>query len=328
MAPAAAAGLTVAATARRLGVAPPTLRTWARRYGLGPTAHVAGSHRRYGPDDVARLELMHRLTLDGVPAAAAAQVALAADAAGLAISPGSSDGDTTASAVAEAGAGGGLAVREAGQDAPAGRPEVTARGVYRAAVALDASAVSAMVGAQVARSGVVATWNDLLVPVLVRVGERWARTGQGVEVEHLLSECVLGVLRAHEQQLPPAVTTRAVLLACVEEEQHSLPIHALSTALAERRVLTRVLGARVPRPALAAAIRRSGPRAVFLWSQLPATARSDAVRGLPAVRPPPLVALGGAGWGADSALPRTGFPLVLVSSMAEAVEVLASAVRA
>ncbi|MEY3734595.1 MAG: hypothetical protein RL347_1954, partial [Actinomycetota bacterium] len=30
-------GLTVAAVARRLGVAPATLRTWDRRYGLGPS---------------------------------------------------------------------------------------------------------------------------------------------------------------------------------------------------------------------------------------------------------------------------------------------------
>ena len=41
--------LTVAAVARRLGVAPSTLRTWDRRYDLGPSAHTAGSHRRYGP---------------------------------------------------------------------------------------------------------------------------------------------------------------------------------------------------------------------------------------------------------------------------------------
>ena len=39
-------GLTVAAVARRLGVAPATLRTWDRRYGLGPSEHSAGSQRR------------------------------------------------------------------------------------------------------------------------------------------------------------------------------------------------------------------------------------------------------------------------------------------
>src|SRR5665811_9607 len=58
--------LTVAAVARRLGVAPATLRTWYRRYGLGPSGHLAGSHRRYSSYDVARLLVMRRLTLEGV----------------------------------------------------------------------------------------------------------------------------------------------------------------------------------------------------------------------------------------------------------------------
>src|SRR3954452_16760691 len=70
--------LTVAAVARRLGVAPSTLRTCARRYDLGPSAHTAGSHRRYGPDAPARLVVMRRLTLEGVPPADAARIALAA----------------------------------------------------------------------------------------------------------------------------------------------------------------------------------------------------------------------------------------------------------
>ncbi|HWH29382.1 MAG TPA: MerR family transcriptional regulator, partial [Mycobacteriales bacterium] len=61
--------------AHRLGVAPATLRTWARRYDLGPSEHAAGAHRRYTAADVARLEAMRRLTLEGVPPAEAARVA-------------------------------------------------------------------------------------------------------------------------------------------------------------------------------------------------------------------------------------------------------------
>ena len=61
----AGAPLTVAAVAARLGVAASTLRTWDRRYGLGPSSHEAGSHRRYTPTDVARLERMRHLTLAG-----------------------------------------------------------------------------------------------------------------------------------------------------------------------------------------------------------------------------------------------------------------------
>ena len=62
-------GLTVSAVARRLGVAPATLRTWDRRYCLGPSQHAAGAHRRYSALDVARLERMRRLVLSGVPPA-------------------------------------------------------------------------------------------------------------------------------------------------------------------------------------------------------------------------------------------------------------------
>ncbi len=67
--------LTVSAVARRIGVAPATLRTWDRRYELGPSEHAAGAHRRYGSSDVARLIVMRRLTIDGVAPAEAAEIA-------------------------------------------------------------------------------------------------------------------------------------------------------------------------------------------------------------------------------------------------------------
>ena len=69
-------GLTVAAVARRIGIAPATLRTWDRRYGLGPSVHVAGSHRRYSAIDVARIDLMRKLMLNGVLPSEAAKTAL------------------------------------------------------------------------------------------------------------------------------------------------------------------------------------------------------------------------------------------------------------
>lgn len=82
MIPESEAALTVAAVARRLGVAPATLRTWDRRYGLGPSEHSAGAHRRYSPEDMARLLTMRRLTLDGVAPSEAARAALASVPAG------------------------------------------------------------------------------------------------------------------------------------------------------------------------------------------------------------------------------------------------------
>lgn len=68
--------LKVSAVAKRLGVSPATLRTWSRRYGLGPTGHVSGAHRRYTAQDVARLEMVRRLTTEGVSASEAARIAV------------------------------------------------------------------------------------------------------------------------------------------------------------------------------------------------------------------------------------------------------------
>ncbi|MFF3849132.1 MerR family transcriptional regulator [Streptomyces sp. NPDC002328] len=68
-------GLTTGALARRLGVAPTTLRSWDRRYGIGPAVRADGRHRRWRADDVAVLEAMCRLTSAGVPPAEAARAA-------------------------------------------------------------------------------------------------------------------------------------------------------------------------------------------------------------------------------------------------------------
>lgn len=77
--------LSVASTARQLGVSPSTLRTWERRYGLGPSARTLGAHRRYTALDVARLQHMRALMSQGVSAADAAHQALSAHEEDLSI---------------------------------------------------------------------------------------------------------------------------------------------------------------------------------------------------------------------------------------------------
>src|SRR4051812_50199223 len=64
--------LTVGAVAARLGVAPETVRSWERRYGLAPGGRSPGGHRRYTEVDCARLVLMQRLVSEGAMAAKAA----------------------------------------------------------------------------------------------------------------------------------------------------------------------------------------------------------------------------------------------------------------
>ncbi|HVF18646.1 MAG TPA: MerR family transcriptional regulator [Mycobacteriales bacterium] len=311
--------LTVAAVARRLGVAPATLRTWDRRYGLGPTGHTAGERRRYSASDLARLEHMRRLTHDGVAPADAASAALAADGAAAPASPVVRGLPSPAGRL--------LVVDDERSGRPGGpggrilalpRAAGAVRGLSRAAMSLDCTAVEEIVLESLRTSGVIDTWDHLLVPVLRAAGERWASTGEGVEVEHLLAGAVAGALRVVRNGLRPAEPARPVLLCCVAGEDHDLPLHGLSTALAERGVAARLLGPALPDEAIAAAVRRTGAAALFAWSHQAETARAGFLAGLPATRPPTVVLLGGPGWDPD----RVPVPATYAHDLGEAVHLV------
>ena len=303
-------GLTVGAVARRLGVAPATLRTWDRRYGLGPSQHSAGAHRKYSPSDVARLERMRRLVLSGVPPAEAARVA---QDDGANLDAGGGCAETMIDTAARQGGGHVVAI-------PGGTPN--ARGLARAAVALDADSCRSIVGETLDRRGVVWTWDHLIAPVLVGVGQKWQQSGSGIDVEHVLSEAIQAEFSERVSRAP-ATSPATVLLAAAPGELHVLPMWALAAGLAERHVAMRMMGARTPADALGQAMRRTGPGAVLVWSQTQESGDPDALTVLPDLRPEPLVLLGGPGWWPGET-PRGQ----RVSSLSEAITLLARAVGA
>jgi DNA-binding transcriptional MerR regulator len=260
--------LTVAAVARRIGVAPATLRTWDRRYGLGPSAHESGEHRRYCPADLARLTLMRRLITSGVsPCDAAAQAK-------------SHKGSINLETIVTD-----YVVRE----------ELVSA-LHKAAKGLDKKFIEAALRKDLAQYGVEQSWSEVIVPLLLIVGNEWEASGDGIEVEHLLTEVLKGILREHVEDIRKPVNAHPVLLASVGEEVHSLALHALAAALAERKIETYFLGARTPLEALSAMITRSAPPAVFLWAQLSKNADPKFFNDIPAIRPMPRMVLGGPGW--------------------------------
>lgn len=289
-------GLTVAWVARRLGVAPATLRTWDRRYGLTPTDRSAGGHRRYTNLDLARLDLMRRYVMDGVPASEAARAALAAD-----VSEASKEllvnlnqineiADESAQLVnfnARAGGGQVIAI-------PGGTN--SARGLARAANSLDTHNCTRIIETSLKEQGVIQTWNELLIPVLTNVGKRWEETGEGVDVEHLLTELISTQMKRTADRLRAPVNARPVLLTCAPYELHTLPLYTLSAALSERNIGARVLGARTPIDAVGAAIKKIAPSVVLMWSQMDASNSVEDLRTLLDLRPAPLILLAGPGW--------------------------------
>ena len=264
--------LTVAAVARRIGVAPATLRTWDRRYGLGPSSHEAGEHRRYCPSDLAQLTLMRRLIVSGVAPADAAVRAKA------------HSGSVSVEHEIQS-----FEVREDVVDS-----------LHRAAKSLDKNFVETLLRKDIADNGVIATWTEVIVPLLFLVGDEWAATGTGIEVEHMLSESIKRLMREGVSEIREPLNTQPVLLASVGEELHCLALHALAAALAEKGIETFFLGARTPLEAISVMVKRAAPPAVFLWAQLEQNSDPKFFNELPVVRPAPRVIVGGPGWDRDS----------------------------
>ncbi|MEU4359740.1 MerR family transcriptional regulator [Streptomyces virginiae] len=294
-------GLTTGAVARRLGVAPTTLRSWDRRYGIGPAAREDGRHRRWTPEDVAVLREMCRLTSSGIPPAEAARAALA----GPAPAP-PADREPLPRPARPPGSGNGL---------PLGAVRQECRGLGRAAVRLDAWAVDDMLASVIAQYGLVTAWEEVMAPTLHAVGRKWETSGDRyVEVEHLLSWHVSSALRRACGPPPSGSRTGVppVLLACVPGEQHTLALEALAAGLAELGLPTLMFGPAVPPEALDQAVRRTGPAAVVLWSQARSTANAplarhvaDTVWGVRGARARPAVLPAGPGWAGQPLAPGT-----------------------
>ncbi len=161
--------------------------------------------------------------------------------------------------------------------------------------------------------GVLETWDSLIRPAFTAIANQQAGGERCIDVEHLLSWTVMSCL----QRIPMARSDVAetTLLACAENDSHTLPLEAVRAALSERGHTTLMLGAAVPTAAVLDAIqRRATPITVLLWAQTERTADVAAVRALRRTRTPVLVA--GPGWD------RVRLPAAVayLHSLTEAVE--------
>ncbi|WP_435837253.1 MerR family transcriptional regulator [Streptomyces asoensis] len=296
------AGVTTGSLARMLGVSPTTLRSWDRRYGLGPAVRAQGRQRRWSTRDVAMVKAMCQLTATGVPPAEAARAVIeqargdhgaapsASDATAPAAAPAldpapasarnpAPGSDGSAPSPARTGTGTGRGPSAGASRSPSALPLGSARqecrGLARAAVRLDSPAVHQQLTAAVRDHGLVTAWEEVMAPTLRAVGRKWKSSGDRyVEVEHLLSWHVSTVLRhaCFSAPVRQDQDSSPVLLACLPGEQHTLPLEALNAALAEQGVPTLMLSGAVPGEALDGAVRRVGPCAVALWAQSRSTA--------------------------------------------------------
>jgi MerR family transcriptional regulator, light-induced transcriptional regulator len=250
---------TAGQVARHLGIAESTLRSWHRRYGIGPHGSEPGRYRRYSEADVARLQRMLDLINLGMLASEAAQ----------AVQAGEGDAVSAERDVAD---------------------------LVAAARATDSERCRVVLDSVLARRGVVEAWESVCRPALVLVDADQLDDPDCIDIEHALSWAMLGAL--HRAPRPPILPgTPLVVLACVEAEHHTLPLAALAAGLGAHRIPVRMLGAATPTQSLVRAVRETAPAALVLWSQRPGPAGPRILQLLSPY--PPRLFTAGPGWTLD-----------------------------
>jgi len=93
--------------------------------------------------------------------------------------------------------------------------------LFSAALAFDLAAVKEGISNSLQAHGVAATWELLIAPLLIRMGEFWEESGKGVEVEHFLSEQIKSALLSNKIVLSDEDVRNGtpILLVSAPEEQ-------------------------------------------------------------------------------------------------------------
>jgi len=228
--------LRIGQLAKRAGVSPELLRAWEQRYGLLQPTRTPGGFRLYSAADEARVRRMQSLVSGGLAAAQAARLVLSGDEP----APRTTSPSTTT------------------LDDAAGN-------LTTSLDRLDEQAANTALDRLFAAYTVETVLQEVLIPYLHRLGERWETGEVSVAQEHFASNLIrgrlLGLAQGWGQGRGPAA-----VLACLPGEQHELGLLVFGVALHRRGWRITYLGTNSPIDAVAGIARSLAPTVVVLLS--------------------------------------------------------------
>jgi methylmalonyl-CoA mutase cobalamin-binding subunit len=266
---------TISEAADRAGVSVDVMRAWERRYGVVTPERTAAGYRLYDVATINRIRAMRQLVEEGwAPSAAAVRVRSATD-----------------EAVAEE------APRQL-PPTPAGDPDPLVDRFVRAAAALDAASLTAVLDEMGSRASFEPMVERHLFPALRALGAAWASGAVSVAAEHAASAAVgrwLGT--AFEAAAAGRTDAHPILVGLPPGARHELGALAFATACRRAGLAVRYLGADLPAAEWARASRDTDAATAVIG--VPTAADADAARAvaraLRRASPGLLVAYGGRG---------------------------------
>jgi MerR family transcriptional regulator, light-induced transcriptional regulator len=227
--------LRIGELAKRTGASPELLRAWEQRYGLLHPARTAGGFRLYGAEEEDRVRRMQGYVSGGLAASEAARLVLSGEPAQRTVSASATILDDEAGDLAES--------------------------LDR----LDEQAANTALDRLFSAYTVETVLQEVVIPYLHRLGERWEAGEVSVAHEHFASNLIRGRLLGLAQGWGKGRGPSA-LLACVPGEHHELGLLAFGVALRRRGWRITYLGTDSPIGAVADIARSLPPAVVVLLS--------------------------------------------------------------
>jgi len=211
-------GLPIASVERETGLSKDTLRVWERRYGFPTPERDANGERLYAPVQVRRLAQIKRLMDRGHRPGKL----LTLDESAL------------------------LALDET-RPSQLSTPDARQLDAWLELVkSHDSEALQRQFYREMAKRGLAKFVQDIVGPLITRVGEAWSRNELGVFEEHLFSQHLEKLFHTTLANLPPQVGSPRVLLTTLSGEEHTLGLLMVEALLVMEDAYPVLLGAQTP----------------------------------------------------------------------------------
>jgi DNA-binding transcriptional MerR regulator/methylmalonyl-CoA mutase cobalamin-binding subunit len=211
-------GLPIASVERETGLSKDTLRMWERRYGFPTPERDANGERLYAPLQVRRLSQIKRLMDRGHRPGKLLTL------------------DETAL----------LALDETRSPAPA-TPDTQQLDAWLQLVKThDSEALQRQFYREMARRGLARFVQDIVAPLITRVGEAWSRNELGIFEEHLFSQHLEKLFRTTLANMAPLAGSPRVLLTTLSGEEHTLGLLMVEALLVIEDAYPVLLGPQTP----------------------------------------------------------------------------------
>lgn len=211
-------GLPIASVERETGLSKDTLRVWERRYGFPTPERDANGERLYAPAQVQRLTQIKRLMDRGHRPGKL----LALDEAALAALDETRPGELATPAVLQLDTWMHLVKTH------------------------DSEALQRQFHREMAKRGLAAFVQDIVAPLIARVGEAWSRNELGIFEEHLFSQHLEKMFRTVLASMSPQHGSPRVLLTTLSGEEHTMGLLMVEALMVVEDVYPVLLGPQTP----------------------------------------------------------------------------------